>query len=278
MIVYSADSQVRRPRQLARAMVRDLAQARELSWRLCVRDIRALYRQSLLGVLWSFAPPVVTALIFILLQQANVLNLAETSIPYPVYVLTGTILWQVFTESLNAPLRSVKASQSMLVRINFPREALIISAMLVVLFNLLIKTAVLAALFLWFRVPLTWGVLAATVPVLMLVLLGIGAGLLLTPVGMLYSDVTAALPTLTQILFFLTPVVYAPPQTFPLSLIVALNPVSPLLIAARDLAVTGELNNPVGFFLASALALLLLLAGWIIFRISLPIVIERVGA
>ncbi len=259
-------------------MVRDLAQARELSWRLCVRDIRALYRQSLLGVLWSFAPPVVTALIFILLQQANVLNLAETSIPYPVYVLTGTILWQVFTESLNAPLRSVKASQSMLVRINFPREALIISAMLVVLFNLLIKTAVLAGLFLWFRVPLTWGVLAATVPVLMLVLLGIGAGLLLTPVGMLYSDVTAALPTLTQILFFLTPVVYAPPQTFPLSLIVALNPVSPLLIAARDLAVTGELNNPVGFFFASALALLLLLAGWIIFRISLPIVIERVGA
>ena len=278
MIVYSADSQMRRPGQLARAMVRDLAQARELSWRLFVRDVRALYRQSVLGVLWSFAPPIVTALIFILLQQADVLNLSQTSMPYPVYVLTGTILWQVFTESLNAPLRSAKASQSLLVRVNFPREALIVSAGLTVLFNLLIKGVVLAGLFLLFGVPLTWGVLAAFVPVLMLVFLGIGAGMLLTPLGMLYSDVTAALPTLTQILFFLTPVVYAPPQTFPLSLIVALNPVSPLLIAARDLAVTGELNNPVAFLLASALALLLLLAGWLLYRISMPIVIERVGA
>ncbi len=278
MIVYSADSQMRRPGQLARAMVRDLAQARELSWRLFVRDVSALYRQSVLGVLWSFAPPIVTALIFILLQQADVLNLSQTSMPYPVYVLTGTILWQVFTESLNAPLRSAKASQSLLVRVNFPREALIVSAGLTVLFNLLIKVVVLAGLFLLFGVPLTWGVLAAFVPVLMLVFLGIGAGMLLTPVGMLYSDVTAALPTLTQILFFLTPVVYAPPQTFPLSLIVALNPVSPLLIAARDLAVTGELNNPVAFLLASALALLLLLAGWLLYRISMPIVIERVGA
>lgn len=278
MIVYSADSQVRRPGLLARAMLSDLARARELSWRLFVRDISALYRQSVLGVLWSFAPPVVTALIFILLQRSSVLNLAETSIPYPVYVLTGTILWQVFTESLNAPLRSAKASQSLLVRVNFPREALIISATLVVLFNLLIKVVVLAGLFLVFGVPLTWGVLVASVPVLMLVFLGIGAGMLLVPVGMLYSDVTAALPTLTQILFFLTPVVYAPPQTFPLSLIVALNPVSPLLIAARDLAVQGQLLNPGPFLLASALALLLLLAGWIIYRISLPIVIERVGA
>ncbi|MEI2692516.1 MAG: hypothetical protein V9H69_23465 [Anaerolineae bacterium] len=120
MIVYSADSQMRRPGQLARAMVRDLAQARELSWRLFVRDVSALYRQSVLGVLWSFAPPIVTALIFILLQQADVLNLSQTSMPYPVYVLTGTILWQVFTESLNAPLRSAKASQSLLVRVNFP--------------------------------------------------------------------------------------------------------------------------------------------------------------
>ena len=118
----------------------------------------------------------------------------------------------------------------------------------------------------------------ALLPMLMLVLLGICAGLLLTPVGMLYADVGAGLPVVTQLLFFVTPVVYAPPESFPFSLINVLNPVSPLLTAARDAITRGVLTNPEALALVGSVTLTGLLAALVIYRLALPIFIERTSA
>lgn len=68
VVVYTPASQVRNPGVLLRSMWRDLKDSRELAWRLFVRDISAQYRQSLLGIFWAFAPPVITSVIFIILQ------------------------------------------------------------------------------------------------------------------------------------------------------------------------------------------------------------------
>ncbi|HFQ94431.1 MAG TPA: ABC transporter permease, partial [Anaerolineae bacterium] len=196
----------------------------------------------------------------------------------PVFVLVGTILWQLFTESLNAPLKSVTASKAVLVKINFPREALIISAVYLTLFNLSIKLVVLAVIFIIFQVPLTWGMLLAPAAIIMLMLLGIALGLLITPLGMLYTDVTTALPVILSLWFFLTPVVYPPPDVFPYSFIAMLNPVSPLLVAARDLLTKGEITNVVSFLLVSLFTLVVLFIAWVLYRVSLPIIIERMSA
>jgi lipopolysaccharide transport system permease protein len=127
-VIYTPESQMRTPGRLLRSMWQDLKASKELSWRLFIRDIFAQYRQSLLGIFWAFLPPIVMGLVFIILRSKNVVNFGETDIPYPVFALVGTTLWQVFTESLNAPLKSVTMARPMLAKINFPREALIVSA------------------------------------------------------------------------------------------------------------------------------------------------------
>jgi lipopolysaccharide transport system permease protein len=277
VVVYDTTSQIRTPGLLLRSMWQDVKASRELSWRLFVRDISAQYRQSLLGVFWAFVPPIITSVIFIVLQSRGIVNFGETDIPYPVYVLVGTILWQLFTDSLNAPLKSVSMAKPLLAKINFPREALIISAVYFVVFNLLIKLVILAVILVIYQVPLTWGLWLAPMPIFMLVLLGIGAGLLLTPLGMLYTDVAASLTIIVQLLFFVTPVVFPLPQTFPFFLAI-LNPVSPLLIAARDLITKGEITNIVPFVVISGLTIVALFAAWVVYRIALPIIIERMSA
>jgi lipopolysaccharide transport system permease protein len=269
---------MRSPRRLLGAMLGDLISSRELAWRLFVRDLSAQYRQSLFGVVWAFVPPIVTSVIFVFLQARNIINFGETNIPYPVYVLVSVLLWQVFTESLNGPLKSVTAAKPLLVKINFPREALIVSSFYMVVFNLLIKALILGVIFVVFRIPLTWGLVLAVIPVFMLIFLGFGVGLFITPLGVLYNDVATSLPVITQLFFFVTPVVYPPPQTFPLSLIVILNPVSPLLIAARDWITTGQINNLPAMLIISGFSLILLFVAWIIYRIALPIIIERISA
>ena len=276
--IYTTESQMHSPRNLLHSMVTDIKAARELSWRLSVRDVSAQYRQSVFGVLWAFVPPIITSMIFIILQSRNIVNFGETDIPYPVYVLVGTILWQLFAESLNAPLKSVIGAKPILVKINFPREALIVSAIYLTLFNLSIKLIVLAVIFIIFQVPLTWGMLLAPVAIIMLMLLGIALGLLITPMGMLYTDVTTALPVIISLWFFITPVVYPLPDQYPYSFIALLNPVTPLLVAARDLLTTGEITNSLSFLLVSLFAIVILFVAWVIYRISLPIIIERMSA
>ncbi|KMY68330.1 hypothetical protein AAU61_01140 [Desulfocarbo indianensis] len=259
-------------------MANDLGSARPLAWRLMRRDISAQYRQSVLGVLWVLLSPLATALVFIVLQSRNVLNLGETNIPYPVYAMMGTILWQLFSASFSAPLLAVTANQDILAKVNFPRESLMLAAAGRLVFELLVKMALLAAVMAVFRSPVSWGAFFSPLAMLALILLGLSLGLLITPVATLYKDISLALPHLTMLWFLVTPVVYPPPQSGWFGLIMKLNPVAPLLTAARDLATLGTLSDP---WLCAGLclgAILLLLLAWACFRIAMPILIERMNA
>jgi lipopolysaccharide transport system permease protein len=277
-VVYTPDSQMRRPGLLLRSMWRDLRDSRELAWRLFLRDFYARYRSSVLGIVWAFLPPVATGLVFIFLQARGVVRFGETDIPYPVYVLVGTVLWQLFTESLNAPLATVRASISMISKVNFPREALIVSSLYQILLSLLIKAVILAGTFIYFKIPPIWGLAASGFAVFFLILLGMSIGLLLTPLGLLYSDVTSSLVIVTQVWFFLTPVVYPAPKSFPFNLVANLNPVTPLLTTARDLMTIGTIAEPGAFAFVCVLAVVGLFAGWIFYRLAIPILLERMSA
>lgn len=260
------------------AIWHDMSNSKELGWRLFLRDVSAQYRQSLLGIFWAFLPPIITSLIFILLQSRNVIAIHQTDIPYPVYVLIGTILWQVFADSINAPLRAVSAAKPFLVKLYFPRESLILSAFYSVIFNLLIRVLIIIGIFILFRLELSWGMLVAPFAILILIMLGMCIGLLLTPLGMLYNDVTTALPIAIQLLFFVTPVAYSLPESFPFSLINVINPISPLLVAARDLITQGSMFNYPHFLVVTGLTAIGIIFALIIFRVALPIIIERMSA
>jgi homopolymeric O-antigen transport system permease protein len=275
---YTPEPLLRSPGKLFRSMWHDLLASRELAWRLTVRDISAAYRRSMLGVLWAFIPPIAMALVFIVLKRASVVQSGETPIPYAASVMIGTVLWQLFTQSLNAPLKSVTANRVMLTRINFPREALIVAAIGRVGFDFCVRLVILAVVFIVFGIPLSWGVLGALFPILMLMMLGIMIGMLLTPLGMLYTDITSALPVMTGLWFFLTPVVYQSPKAGVLSWLVRFNPVSPLLLNARGLATGQGLVDPTGLAVVSGVTCVGLLAMWLLYRISLPILTERIGA
>ena len=152
MLSNTPDSALRHPWRLLREMFRDLLASRELAWRLFVRDISAKYRQSMLGYVWAFLPPVVATLTFSLLNRSGVLATGETGIPYPAYVMIGTLLWQVFADAINSPIKTVTASKAMLAKINLPREAILLSGVLEVLFNFLIRLVLLVILFICYGI------------------------------------------------------------------------------------------------------------------------------
>ncbi len=88
-------------------------------------------------------PIVVTSLIFIILQSKRIIQFEDPGVPYPLFVITGTLLWQIFIEGLNAPLKSTIQAKPILAKINFPYEALILSAIYNVLFSFILKSIIL---------------------------------------------------------------------------------------------------------------------------------------
>jgi lipopolysaccharide transport system permease protein len=277
-VVYTPESSLRRPSKLFGEMWRDLLASRELAWRLMRRDITAQYRQSFFGILWAFLPPIVAAAGFTLAARSTVLNVGATDIPYPAYIVFSMALWQTFVEALNGPLQGVTNAKQMLSRINFPREAVVLAKLGEVFFNFGIKLLLIAAVFLWYEVTVSWKALLAPLALVSLVMLGTLFGLLLTPLGVLYQDVSKGLLLAAGLWFFLTPVIYPVPRGGTFGAVVRLNPVTPLLATTRELATTGEVSSLQAFIVVSAVTAAGMLVAWVLFRLAMPLVVERMGA
>lgn len=276
--VYTPDSRLQHPGRLLHEMFADLWIGRELAWRLTVRDISAQYRQAVLGILWAFLLPLANTLTWIFLNSSGVVAVGETDLPYPIYVFTGTMLWAIFMDALNAPLKQTEAARAMLAKLNFPREALIVSGIYQTLFNAGIKIALLLVALSLMGVGPGWNLLLFPLGVLSLVMVGTAIGLLLTPVGLLYTDIGKGLPLLMQFLMYLTPVVFPMPKEGWAATLFGLNPLSPLILTARDW-LTGFPPEFLGAFVTvNLLALGLLLMVWVVYRLAMPILIERMSA
>jgi len=278
LIVYTPDSLLSNPFRMGREMWRDLVAGQGLAWRLTVRDLSAQYRQAFLGFLWVIILPLANTLVWLFLSHSGVVNVSKTPMPYPVYVFTGTMLWAILIDALNAPLRIVTASKSMLAKINFPREALVLSGIYQTLVNALVKVALLLVALLVMHIHPGWGLLLFPVAMLSLVLAGTLIGVALTPVGLLYTDIGKTIPLLAQFLMYFSPVVFAMPKSGLTATLFQLNPLTPLILTARDW-LTGQAPEYLGYFMAVNVAsIFLLFIFWIVFRLAMPILIERMGS
>lgn len=275
---YTAESRLRHPFQLFKEMWYDLTHSGELAWRLTIRDISAQYRQTFLGYFWAIFPPLVSSLAFILLNSSKIIDVKDLGVPYPVYVMGSTIIWQLFVDALNAPLKVLTESKAIITKINLPKEALVLAGVGRVLFGFGVKILLMVGVCLYFGTGLQWTTLLVPIPLLGMLILGTVLGVLLIPVGLLYKDISQALLVAQAGLIFLTPVAYPPVTQGALGAIMEYNPVTPLIMTAKDLMFNGTTTFWAPALAVMGVTLALLFAGWVIYRVALPIIVERIGA
>lgn len=276
--IFTNESQMRKPLALVKSMFSDLLKSRELAWRLAIRDISAQYRQTALGLVWAFILPLINTVTWIFLNGTGIVAVSETALPYPVYVFTGTMLWSIFVDAVNAPLKQATASKAMLAKINFPREALVLSGIYETLFNGGIKIVLLLVALNIFGIYPTWNILLFPLSILSLVLAGTALGLLLTPVGLLYTDIGKSIPLLMQFFMYVTPVVFAMPESGIAATLFKLNPVTSLILTARDWLTGFSPEFLTHYYLVNIFMFCLLLIVWLVFRVAIPILVERMNA
>lgn len=275
--IYTARSEIRSPVKLVKNIFLDFWAGRELAWRLFLRNLRGLYRQTLLGLFWVFLPPIANTAFWVFLKSAKVYQI-DVGVDTTVYILTGMILWQAFIDAYQMPLAMLTKNQNMISKLNFPRETLLLVGLGEVFFNLAIRMLLLVPAFLVFGVAFHPTILLAPLTVVGMVLLGTAFGLLIMPLGSLYQDVGRFTAIMLPFWMILTPTVYAPFDSYPGSLLNWLNPASPLLLLSRDWLLDGSMDFLFVGLIYGALVLPLLLLGLIVYRISIPVLIERMSA
>jgi lipopolysaccharide transport system permease protein len=252
-----------------RIMVKDLLDSRRLIWLLILRDISIRYRQSLLGYLWAVIPQIVTVGAFAMLNAMRVVPMGKTAIPYVIYAAWGISVWQLFAGCLSACTSSLAAAGSLVTKINFPRECLVIAAIGQPIFDFLVRLVPVIVVFAWYGFTPSWSAIFLPLVLCPVIFLALGLGFVLSIANLAIKDAGNALGTALTIGMFLTPVLYPPPVRWPFTLINYLNPLSSLLTATQDLIALGSLASPEAFATACLFAVAVVFVGWRAFRVTI---------
>jgi lipopolysaccharide transport system permease protein len=275
---YTSDSELKNIFQLIKNIAAQMKDAQRIAARLFLRDLSAQYRQTYLGIMWLLIVPLTNTAIWLFLYKNNIIITSETTIPYGVFIFIGTMLWSIFSDAMVAPLQNIIASKPMLIRLNFPRESIIIAGVYHTCVNAAIKVMLIILILLFFNIPLSTTLLLVPAGIISLIMLGTTIGLVLVPVGLLYGDVARAVPLASQVLMYLTPIIYPLSSTTGQKLIINSNPLVPVFESLRSWLTGSQSFLLSEFLVVNIVCFVVLILGWIILRIAMPIVIERMGA
>lgn len=210
---------------------------------MVITDFKLRYQGSVLGYVWSLLRPL---FLFIILYVvfAKFLRVGDGVPNYPVYLLTGIVLWNFFAEITNNGVSAIVGRGDLIRKLNFPKYVIILSAAFSALINLFLNLVVIGLFMAITKVDVSWNILLAPLPILEIFIFAIGVSLILGAVFVRLRDINYVWEVVMQAAFYATPIIY------PLTLvsdkwpavanIMLLNPVAQAIQDVRYVAITNE--------------------------------------
>lgn len=238
---------------------------RELLYQMTRRDLLLRYKQTVMGFGWAiFMPLVNTAVFSVIFTRVAPL---EMTMPYPLFAFCGLLAWNFTASSLRFAVTSLTANSSLVTKVYFPREIFPISAVLVSLVDFAVGSLALVALMIYYQVAPTTAVSALPWVLLVHVMFTLSVALLLAMANLFYRDVKYLFELLLTVWMFMSAVLYPVDKVGGLTgQIMALNPMTPILEAYRDVLLRGRSPDPSSFLITTGMAALMLLVAWVIFH------------
>ncbi|MGZ3885566.1 MAG: ABC transporter permease [Bacteroidia bacterium] len=240
----------------------------ELFYFFTWRDIKVKYKQTVFGFLWAVLQPLVMVALFTLCLGRLISSSVPLNLPYPVFALSGFLLWNVFSSGLSNAGNSMVSNANIIKKIYFPRLIIPISAILVSLFDFFISFVVFIAVIIYYKTPLqVAALLYIPLSLLLTCISTFGLGALLAALNVKYRDFRYVIPFFIQALMFATPVIYpvrisGSPFIYNL---LALNPMTAPIELFRN-AFSNAPPDTHLIIISSSVSVILFLTGLIYFR------------
>jgi lipopolysaccharide transport system permease protein len=238
---------------------------RELLGFLIWREFSVRYKQTILGPAWAILQPVIMMAIFSVIF-GRFAKIDSEGFPYPVFVFAGLIPWSLFSQGMPQAALSLVNQQQLLTKVYFPRLFVPIAAGAVFLVDLMISLVFYAGVLLYYGVVPSWGTIWLVFLIPLTIVATLSIGVTLAALTVFYRDFKHVIPFLTQILMYMTPVVYpAKLVGSRWQVLFSLNPMFGIVTAYRSAILGTDWNFPT-LAISTASAVTLLLFGMFYFR------------
>lgn len=255
--------------------LRELWRYRDLVINLVIRDLKARYKNSILGVAWSWVNPLMMMVVYtvvftVLAGRSSLRN-------YPVFILCALLPWNLFSNAVSQATNSVVDAAPLIKKVYFPREVLPIAAVMSNTVHFLISLPVFFLLALAMGNPITPWALFFPITLAIQVMFTTGIGLITATLNVFYRDTRLIMDVLLLAWFFLTPIFY-PLTTVPEQYVfrgipvnvrawlLRLNPMASIISSYRDLLYWG-VPTAWDFLLRTAVtSLIVLVVGYLFFH------------
>jgi len=230
---------------------------------LVKRDIKVKYRRSVLGIFWSFLEPllfmIVLTIIFSTFFKGNIEN-------YPVYVLSGRLVFMFYSQATGGALRSITRNASIIKKIYVPKYIYPVSQTFSSLVTFLLSLIILVLVMLVTGAPFTIYIALFLVPTVLLIIFNIGVGLILATVNVFFRDIEHLYGVFLTLIMYCS-AVFFPPEIIPANFqwILTWNPVYAMIKLTRDVFLYGQLFDTFTLLFATFAAIGSLIIGMILF-------------
>lgn len=244
----------------------ELRQYKDLFYFLVWRDIKVLYKQTILGFAWAIIRPVFSMIVFSIVF-GKLAQISSDGVPYPVFSYVALLPWTYFSTAMGESTNSLIANARMLTKVYFPRLIIPLTPVLAKLVDFGIAFTILGMMMGWYGILPTWNIIFLPFLLLLMILTAMGVGVWLAALAIQYRDIKHAMQFITQLLMYAAPVVWPasliPPQY---RLIYGLYPMAGVIEGFRS-ALLGTNPMPWDLILMGALsATLLAISGIFYFR------------
>jgi lipopolysaccharide transport system permease protein len=186
---------------------KELLEYRDLFFFLVWRDIKVLYKQTILGFGWAIIRPVFSMIIFSIVF-GRLAKIPSDGVPYPIFSYVALIPWTYFSTSFSKSTQSLIANVNMLTKVYFPRLIIPMTPVLAGLVDFVIAFSVLGLMMGWYKIVPTIYVIFLPFLVLLMILTAAGIGMWLSALAIQYRDIKHAIQFIVQLLMYASPVVW----------------------------------------------------------------------
>ena len=244
-----------------------------LTW----RDIQIKYKQSVMGLLWAVLMPMIIVGAGMVVR-VGMSKLSGTPLPPDnlASLAVKAVPWAFFVGAIRFATASLTTNINLVTKINCPRIAFPISAVLSSLFDMIVATIPLMGILLWLGVRPSPTILWVPVLIALLVLLVTGLGVALAAANLFFRDVKYIVEVLLTFAIFFTPVIYDVDMFGEWSFWLLLNPIAPILEGLRSAVVLKVAPDLYWVSYSGVVSIVLFAAGWWLFQRSEPIFADRI--
>ena len=239
---------------------------RELIYNLTLREIKARYKQSVLGFIWAILKPAGTVIILTVVFS-HFAKFPSDGLPYPLFAYGALLPWTFFSSAIGAGIPSLISNRNLVTKIYFPREVLVLSAIIGTFLDIAIAALLFTVLLIFYKVGVSLTVLYVVPIIVIEFIFAFGLVLLLSTINVWFRDINQATGLLMQFWMYLTPVIY-PLSMVPekLRLVYVLNPMVGIVEGFRTALLKGAMPDMGLLGISAAIAIITFITGYSVFK------------